>query len=285
MKEVFEYKYDNLALFQKDKLLQSLFKEAGPELIKMYTFFISFNGFFPLSKSSLYRRFFQFSILFVFHFLALKSKERENIIVSVAEDEMEDIETINILGNNSRTITDCVVQLYDALLKRTSVFNRDKNSVLWTYANIRKNVDRVKDAEKKKMTDRFKLIKDTRTRHLERDLKRHHIGDYFVDPNILKTYGKKRDQMINTEDVRENDFLFGPQTVEEEVNQLYDDIFGNNDDDNDGELEQVQAQAQAFHQNEVDDSDNEKDDTEYDSFFAPVEVEDMNDQMEHLYND
>lgn len=130
------------------------------------------------------------------------------------------------------------------LLDKKEVFHRDKKSVLTTYSEIRNNVDRLEDAEKKRIMKRFEQITEHRTRRAEYTLKQYHLGEYFVNQNVIKTYGQKRDKMLNTEDVTEDDFLFRDDDVAEDKEYQYHadkdeafDIFGADTDDDDAEEE------------------------------------------------
>jgi hypothetical protein len=257
-------KYDYLEEFQNDELLAPFMTGSVGGLRKMYKFLSKFNGFFPEKRDRLYGRYFLFSLHFVFYYFItmtedetvlkkifqhVKSKEA----VVVVEEEEED--SLYLPGDEGIQAADRgAVQLkvsafIQKLLDRKEVFNRDKKSYLTTYDEIRNNVDRLEDAEKKRIMKRFEMISEHRTRRAEFTLKKYHLGDYYVDQNIIKTYGTKRDKMLNTEDVTEDDFLFrdgeADAELEGEKDHQYNkeemlDIFGqDSDDDEDNREEEV----------------------------------------------
>lgn len=113
-------------------------------------------------------------------------------------------------------------------------YSTERNkSLLTSYEVNRQNEDRLKQMEKVKIMSRFdpKNEPEHRTRRAEKDMKKYHLGKYYINQNVIKNYGKKRDKMLDTDDVHEEDFLLmekqRDQPVEEqEYLEELNDIFG-----------------------------------------------------------
>jgi len=226
-----EKKYDYLEEFKNDELLTPFMVHAAEGLRKMYKFLSKFHGFFPDNRERLYGRYFIFSLHFIFYyFITLTEDEHvlkkifHHVMIKEAKegnqndafDETDFFTDRDEIQSADRGAVQLKVSSFiQKLLNKKEVFNRDKNSVLTTYAEIRNNVDRLEDAEKKRIMKRFEQISEHRTRRAEYTIKKYHLGDYFVDQNVIKTYGNKRDKMLNTEDVTEDDFLFREDSAED----------------------------------------------------------------------
>lgn len=250
-----EKKYDYLEEFKNDELLTPFMVHAAEGLRKMYKFLSKFHGFFPENRDRLYGRYFLFSLHFIFYYfitLTEDDKVLKKIFQHVKSKEASEFEENDGFVDDSESDDEVqsadrgAVQLkvssfIQKLLDKKEVFNRDKKSILTTYAEIRNNVDRLEDAEKKRMMKRFEQITEHRTRRAEHTMKKYHLGEYFVDQNVIKTYGQKRDKMLNTEDVTEDDFLFREDpVVDDDRDYPYntDDIFGADTDDDDMDAEE-----------------------------------------------
>ena len=257
-----EKKYDYLEEFKNDELLSPFMGHAAEGLRKMYKFLSKFHGFFPEKRDRLYGRYFLFSLHFVFYYFItlteddsvlskifqhVKSKEEKEFEEENENENDGFIEEIEVFADEIQSADRGAVQLkvssfIQKLLDKKEVFHRDKKSVLTTYSEIRNNVDRLEDAEKKRIMKRFEQITEHRTRRAEYTLKQYHLGEYFVNQNVIKTYGEKRDKMLNTEDVTEDDFLFRDDDVAEDKEYQYHadkdeafDIFGADTDDDEAE--------------------------------------------------
>ena len=97
------------------------------------------------------------------------------------------------------------------------------------YEEIRRNVIRLEEAEKIKMMNRFKQIAEHKTRKAEKDLKKYHLDKYYVNQDAINTYGKRRDQMLNTDDLNEKDILFRDEQEFLEDNDDTENISDNRD--------------------------------------------------------
>ena len=241
-------KYDYLEEFQNDELLTPFMTHTVGGLRKMYKFLSKFNGFFPEKKDSLYGRYFLFSLHFIFYYFITMTEDDKvlkkifhHVKTKEAEadedkknggggdngdddsDDGDDTDDRGIQAADRGAVQLKVSKFIQKLLDQKEVFNRDKKSYLTTYDEIRNNVDRLEDAEKKRIMKRFEMISEHRTRRAEHTLKKYHLGDYYVDQNVIKTYGTKRDKMLNTEDVTEDDFLFrdGDGDVDQEKDYQY----------------------------------------------------------------
>ena len=257
LSNILDKKYDYLNEFKDDELLSPFMVHAAEGLRQMYKFLIKFHGFFPEKRDRLYGRYFLFSLHFIFYYFItltedehvlkkifqhVKSKEGKEFeesqkdgFVEESGDEYPDDNEIQSADRGAVQLK--VSSFIQKLLDKKEVFNRDKKSYLTTYDEIRNNVDRLEDAEKKRIMKRFEQITEHRTRRAEHTLKKYHLGEYFVDQNVIKTYGDKRDKMLNTEDVTEDDFLFREDGVDEHAyeynmgNDEMNDIFGADTDD------------------------------------------------------
>jgi len=233
LKHTLDEKYDNLSEFKKDPYLIPFMKRIKTSLKPMFDFLSNFYGFFPQDRQSLYGRYFQFCLLFIFYYFVQTSYD-DTLLVDIfqkirldeAEEGGEDDELDGEMKVADRgSVQTRLLKLMQTLLKGKNVYDRDKKTTIFTYQNIRKNVERLEGAEKKRMMDGFKNIKDIKTRRSELLLKKYHLGKFFVDPKVIKTYGKRRDKMLNTEDKTETDFLYGPNEVtEEDVEDLMDEF-------------------------------------------------------------
>ena len=247
-----EKKYEYLEQFKNDELLSPFIGQASEGLRKMYKFLSKFHGFFPEKRDRLYGRYFLFSLHFIFYyFITLTENDTvlNNIFQHVKSKEAREYEENKKDGFVVDTDSEDEIQSADRgavqlkvcsfiqkLLDKKEVFNRDKKSFLTTYSEIRNNVDRLEEAEKKRIMKRFEQITEHKTRRAEHTLKQYHLGEYFVNQNVIKTYGEKRDKMLNTEDVTEDDFLFREDAIEENQEYQYNeanDIFGADTDDDD----------------------------------------------------
>ena len=240
--ETIEEKYESLSEFEGDPYLIPFMNNMKSTLKPMYDFLTNFYGFFPQSRKSLYGRYFQFSLLFIFHSFIENTNDSHllgDIFQRIRLDESDDKNSSDkeMKTADKGSVQIRVLKLIQTLLKGKNVFDRDRKTTLFTYKNIRKNVERLEGAEKKRMMDGFKNIQDIKTRRSELLLKKYHLGKFFVDPNVIKKYGKKRDQMLNTEDKTESDFLYGPDEVtEEDVEDLMEEFHNLNiEQDSDGE--------------------------------------------------
>jgi hypothetical protein len=253
-----EKKYDYLEEFKNDELLSPFMSHAANGLRKMYKFLSKFHGFFPEKRDRLYGRYFLFSLHFVFYYFItiteddsvlnkifqhVKAKEEKDFEEEENDNDYGDDDDENEIQSADRGAVQLKVSSFiQKLLDKKEVFHRDKKSFLTTYDEIRNNVDRLEDAEKKRMMKRFEQITEHRTRRAEHTLKQYHLGEYFVNQNVIKTYGEKRDKMLNTEDVTEDDFLFREEgDVVEENEYAYNnqnDIFGPDTDDEDMDAEE-----------------------------------------------
>ena len=260
--DTIEEKYESLSEFKGDPYLIPFMNNMKTTLKPMYDFLSNFYGFFPQSRTSLYGRYFQFCLLFIFHSFIQNTNDEHmlgEIFQRIRLDETENIE----LGRDMKTadkgsVQTRVLKLIQTLLKSKNVFDRDRKTTLFTYKNIRKNVERLEGAEKKRMMDGFKNIQDIKTRRSELLLKKYHLGKFFVDPNVIKKYGKKRDQMLNTEDKTESDFLYGPDEVtEEDVEDLMEEFHNLNIEEGDS-LEIMKIGTIDLNK-EIDDDDDDED--------------------------
>jgi hypothetical protein len=258
--DTIEEKYESLSEFKGDPYLIPFMNNMKVTLKPMYDFLSNFYGFFPQSRKSLYGRYFQFCLLFIFHSFIQNTDDEHmlgDIFQRIRLDETES-------GNEEMRTADKgslqtrVLKLIQTLLKSKNVFDRDKKTTLFTYKNIRKNVDRLEGAEKKRMMDGFKNIQDIKTRRSELLLKKYHLGKFFVDPNVIKKYGKKRDKMLNTEDKTESEFLYGPDEVtEEDVEDLMDEFHNLNIDDDSLEIMNIDLNKEIDW--DIDDDEEEED--------------------------
>ena len=253
LKGVLQKKYDYLIEFKNDALLTPFMRKASVDLRKMYRFLSKYHGFFPSDRESLYRRYFLFCLHFIFYYF-ITLTEDDNVLddifkhVQNEEEKQEadenDLEEIEYQAADRGSIQIRINKFIQKLLDTQEYFNRDKKSLFTNYGEIRDNVERLEDAEKKRMMQRFEQISEHRTRRAEQTLKQLHLGEYYVDPKVIKKYGARRDKMLDTEDVTEDDFLFRDFDEENEIdvnpnednNREMDDIFGEDSDEDIGFL-------------------------------------------------
>ena len=249
MNAVLSKKFDYLKEFVKDDLLIPLFEKSGKTLQKMHQLLSKFYGFFPHDRPSLYKRYFVFCLYFIVYFLVVSTEEeiildvifqkiREKEDKESNQDDDDDDGDSQLKTAEKGKLQSRVLKFIQALFQTKEMFHRDKSSIVTTYDEIIANVSRLEDAEKIRMMEKFKKITEHRTRRAEKELKKYHLGEYFIDQNVIKRYGHKRNKMLNTEDVTEDDFLFreSGNTEEEEEEEeedddegkpsKYDDIFG-----------------------------------------------------------
>lgn len=209
---VLDEKYEYLKEFKRDIYLSPLMNRAKKSLKSMFSFLSNFYGFFPGDRASLYKRFFQFCLLFIFHHLIEMSKDDSGNNNKDREQEEEkkeeQEENVEVADVKAR-----LLKFIQTLLHTKNAYDKERKTTLFSYESIRKNLERLEAAEKKRMMDRFKNIKDIKTRRSELLLKKYHLGKFFVDPKVIKKYGKLRDKMIDTEDKTETDFLFGTDNI------------------------------------------------------------------------
>ena len=274
-------KYEYLEDFNKDPYLEPFMTMARDNLKSLYSFVSNFYGFFPEDRPSLYGRFFLFSLVFIFHYLiSLTNKDdlQVRIFQNIQRNEEdsdeelfmdEDVETMNVADKT--TVKMRVLKLIQRLLESRKTFHYDKTATLFTYKDIQEKVTKLEAAEKKRMMDSFKDIKDIKTRRSELLLKKYHLGKFYVDAKAIKKYGKKRDKMLNTEDTTETNILFGPDEItEEDVEDL---------------MEEMMNPEEALEINPLFDmdSDDEDEDDNID-FLVPMEDEDAMDIAENAYD-
>ena len=223
-------KYSYLSTFVEDSVICEMMTTLNGPLRCMYRFVSEFYGFFPSSRDKLQKQFFQFVLCFAFD-LMLSVGENDRLIDKIFEkierkneedednyldggansdDDLNDsgMERVEINSIDKYTVRSKMAKLIHALLSNRNAFHRDKTELLLSYDSIRENNDRHEDDEKIKMTTRFRKILEHRTRRAEKELKNYHLGEYFVDPKVIKTYGRRRDAMLNTRDRRDEDILY-----------------------------------------------------------------------------
>lgn len=277
IKDVIDEKYIDLQIFKSDKYLVPFMQEIKKCLKPMYDFLTQFYGFFPTDRTKLYGRFFLFSLIFIFHYLvqvSIKDETTSIVFQGIREEEDQDdydlgdyVEEMQIADQHQ--VQSRLFKFIQTLLETRNSFNRDKQTTLFTYEKIRKNVERVEADEKKKMMDRFKNIKDIKTRRAELLLKKYHLGKFFVDPKVIKTYGKRRDEMLNTDDSTEDNFLFGTDEItEDDVQDLIEEM-------NENLYNDTTAQE------EIDWGDSDEEEA---TFLPHVEDDDANDIAENAYD-
>ena len=277
IKRVISEKYADIFAFEKDVYLVRFMEEVQSCLKPMYDFLTQFYGFFPTNRESLYRRFLLFSLIFVFHYLVQISSTDKTISVifqNMKENEdneeydLDEAEEMQIA--NLSTVQNRLFEFIQTLLQTRNVFDRDRRTTLFSYESIRRNTERVEAEEKKKMMDRFKNIKDIKTRRAELMLKKYHLGKFYVDPKVIKTYGRRRDKMLDTDDLNEEAFLFGTdETTEDDVQDLIEEM---NED--------------IYMDNEVNPDINwgDSDDEDGPTFLRQMEDDDANDIAENAYD-
>ena len=290
LKNTLDEKYDNLSEFRQDPYMIPLMKRIKTSLKPMFDFLSNFYGFFPQDRQSLYGRYFQFCLLFIFHYFVQNTNDNDILTEIFQRIRLDEAENSDGDGGDDGemkvadkgSIQTRLLKLMQTLLKSKNVFDRDRKTTLFTYQNIRKNVERLEGAEKKKMMDGFKNIKDIKTRRSELLLKKYHLGKFFVDPTVIKTYGKKRDKMLNTEDKTETDFLYGPNEVtEEDVEDLMDEFGQINFEETLETLPKAGALYNIL--DEYDTDDGEYDDEAH--FTTAAEDDDATDMAENMMNE
>lgn len=274
---VLDEKYEYLKEFKKDASLSPLMNRAKKSLKSMFSFLSNFYGFFPADRNSLYKRFFQFCLLFIFHHL-IEMSQKDDSIGNENENDNENEENDKSPLLEVADVKARLLKFIQTLLQTKNAYDKERKTTLFSYESIRKNVERLEAAEKKRMMDRFKNIKDIKTRRSELLLKKYHLGKFFVDPKVIKKYGKLRDKMIDTEDKTETDFLFGSDNVlieeeDEDTSSVPFDPFHVND----GDLEEINKtdeeadedfyddEAQFIQQQEEDDDANDIAENAYDN--------------------
>ena len=257
-----ENKYLHVDAFVQDEILTPYLKNATSELKSLYAFLGKYHGFFPSSKHTLYLRFFRFSLVFVFYYLIVRT-EKQDVLemifqhIRTQEEKEEDetilssndpddvVEEIELRAADKGSVQTRVFKFVRALLETKGAYHQDKSYLLQTYNDIRDNVDYFEDEEKTNMMNRFAQNKEHKTRRAEKELKKHRLGQYFVNQKVINTYGKKRDNMLQTKDMNEEDLIFRKKSTannfsdmfenEEEyaemVQELLEDSLKENDED------------------------------------------------------
>ena len=244
-----ESKYRYLNEFVNDDILCPLMETALPGLSKLYKLLSQYPGFFPTTKTSLYNRYFLFSLWFVFYYLVeitenetalnvifkhIQQVERKELEENGGDtildaDSDEDVDVIELRAADKATVQTKLWKFLKQLLQSREMFHRDKTELLLPYEEIRRNVIRLEEAEKIKMMNRFKQIAEHKTRKAEKDLKKYHLDKYYVNQDAINTYGKRRDQMLNTDDLNEKDILFRDEQEFLEDNDDTENISDNRD--------------------------------------------------------
>ena len=237
-------KFDYLNDFVNDNVIKPLLKTAIPKLQEYYRFYTQHSGFFPSDRVSLHKRFAHFSLIFVYYYLISITEDKDTLQIIFkhiqtieAEHELEelddDVEEIELQAAETHEIQKQLQKFLKKLFDTEEIFNRENKSLLTSYEVNRQNEDRLKQMEKVKIMSRFdpKNEPEHRTRRAEKDMKKYHLGKYYINQNVIKNYGKKRDEMLDTDDVHEEDFLLmekqRDQPVEEqEYLEELNDIFG-----------------------------------------------------------
>lgn len=255
--EKLQKKYQYLNKYINDDILHPFFKKVMPKLRDFYKLFTQTIRYFPLDRVTLYQRYAQFCLIFIVHYL-IQVTEDDNLLQTIfrsirnseeqndeelLEDD-EDIQEVLLQNADRNTVQQKILKFIQLLFDKEELFYRDKNILLVTYEDIRKNVDRLEEDEKINMMSRFdpKNMPEHRTRKAEKELKKYHLGRYYIDQKVINTYGKKRDIMLDTEDIGEDDFLMMNQNISESLEEI-PDIFNENvnleeeDEDDEEEIE------------------------------------------------
>ena len=235
-------KYAYLNKFQDDEVLVPLLEKIIPKLRSYYKLFCNYYGFFPKTRISLFERYAQFTMIFIVHYMIEVTEGNElleiifkSIRKSEEDDEEllesdDDIEEIILQNADRNNVQIKVLSLLQTLFSKEEIFYNDKKKLLLSYDGIRKNVERLEEMEKMKMMSNFdpKNIPEHRTRKAEKELKKYHLGKYYVDQKIINTYGTKRDKMLNTDDIEEQDFIMMDSELQNNMDTLeeIDDVFG-----------------------------------------------------------
>lgn len=229
-------KFESIERYQQSPIMAALFRLATPGLHQLYKFLKRFYGFFPLDRQSLYGRFFVFSLHFVFYHLVALT-EQDVVITQIMQTQNEsddnsddedkrainalEMEEMEIHPADRGTVQAELIGFIRELMRRqdSNLFYRDKMALSVSYEKIKADIARVEDNEKINMMKRFRKIQDHSERRAEKDLMKYHLDNYYIDPNVIKTYSRRRDNMLQTTDSTENDFLF----MDGEENYLLDD--------------------------------------------------------------
>ena len=115
-----------------------------------------------------------------------------------------------------------VFKFVRALLETRCVYHQDKSYLLQNYDDIRDNVDYFEDEEKTNMMNRFTQNKEHKTRRAEKDLKKFRIGQYFVNQKVINTYGAKRDKMLQTNDMNEEELIFREKRSTTDIADMFE---------------------------------------------------------------
>jgi hypothetical protein len=233
------HKYSQVDAFTQDEILTPFLKTATHELKTLYVFLSKYHGFFPNSRSSLYLRFFRFSLVFVFYYLIVRTEKKdvlEMIFEHIRTQEEKDEDENILSGNNDDVIVEDielraadkgsvqmrVFKFVRALLEPRCVYHQDKSYLLQNYDDIRDNVDYFEDEEKTNMMNRFTQNKEHKTRRAEKDLKKFRIGQYFVNQKVINTYGAKRDKMLQTNDMNEEELIFREKRSTTDIADMFE---------------------------------------------------------------
>lgn len=258
--EKLQKKYQYLNEYINDDILHPFFEKIMPKLREFYKLFTQTTRTFPLDRVTLYQRYAQFCIIFIVHYL-IQVTEDDNLLQTIFrsirnseeqnDEELlendDDIQEVLLQNADRDTVQQKVLKFIQLVFDKQELFYRDKKVLLVTYDDIRKNVDRLEEDEKIRMMSRFdpKNMPEHRTRKAEKELKKYHLGRYYIDQKVINTYGKKRDVMLNTEDVGEDDFLMMDQNISEsleEIQETYNDEENRNlDDDDDDDEDEIEA--------------------------------------------
>ena len=237
-------KYTYLNDFVNDNIITPLLEIAIPKLQEYFRFFTHCVGFFPSDRITLHKRFAHFSLIFTYYYLISITEDKDTLQIifkhiqqKEAENEIDelddDVEEIELQAAEKHEIQKQLQKFLKTLFDTEEIFNREKKSLLTSYELNRQNEDRLKEMEKVKIMSRFdpKNEPEHRTRRAEKDLKKYHLGTYYINQKVIKNYGKKRDKMLDTDDVHEEDFLLmekqrqnpiEEQEYLEELNEIFD---------------------------------------------------------------
>ena len=254
-------KYSYLNRFIDDKIIKTVLDKSSNLLKLLYNFISIIRGLFPTDRSKIYHKFLTFCFFIIFHNFVVLSEDQEItgiIFRNIRKDNIEeneeheendlfsddeDTDEIDISIAEKGEIQKRILEFMTVLLGKENMFHRDKSSLLILYDKIPSITERLEENEKNKMTKRFSDIKDNKARKSEKELKKYHIGKYYVNQKTINTYSKKRDAMLNTEDVEENDLIYFDEydliedVLEEEKEELNNSYLGNDDllNENEGE--------------------------------------------------
>jgi hypothetical protein len=145
----------------------------------------------------------------------------------------DDIDVVEIQNADRSTVQKRVWKFVQQLMGSKEMFHRDKKELLLPYEEIRRNEDRLKEKEKINIMSRFDPRNESehKVRRAEKDLKKFHLDKYYINQKVIKTYGIRRDKMLNTEDADEEAILFRDLLEKENTNIAeIDEIFGITED-------------------------------------------------------